>query len=305
MNDVLDSRIPEETRRRVRDVAAELGYQPRSDARSLRRGRTDLVIVPTYTIPFGQLIQRFFDGLARELHGLGHTLVIHGNPAAHGIEAAQAWGALNPAAVLVLPDRMSQAGVEYLTSRGIAVVAIGGSPVPVPLTLTVDQAAAGAAAAEHFVHRGRRDLAVVIPRQPGLAELGRARLAGFRAVADRARLPVRVVEMSETPQEAAHIAAQWHAADRPDAVYGYNDEYAALLLGALSDLGITVPDDIALIGTDDLPLCEMVRPRLTSVAFEGSASLHDVAAAIIAAIEGATLPDLPLWRATLSPRDSA
>ncbi|MYW02296.1 LacI family DNA-binding transcriptional regulator [Streptomyces sp. SID3343] len=305
MNDVLDSRIPEETRRRVRDVAAELGYQPRSDARSLRRGRTDLVIVPTYEIPFGQLIQRFFDGLARELHVLGHTLVIHGNPAAHGIEGARAWGALNPAAVLVLPDRMSPEGVEYLTSRGIAVVAVGGSPVPVPLTLTVDQAAAGAAAAEHFVHRGRRDFAVIVPREPGVAELGLERLAGFRAVADRAGLPVRVVEMSETPQDAARIAAQWHAGDRPDAVYGYNDEYAALLLGALYDLDITTPKDIALIGTDDLPLCDMVRPRLTSVAFEPLASLHDIAAAIIATIEGAVLPDVALWRAALSPRDSA
>ncbi|WP_406286705.1 LacI family DNA-binding transcriptional regulator [Embleya sp. NBC_00896] len=304
MNDVPDSRIPEETRRRVREIASTLGYEPRSDARSLRRGRTDLVIVPTYVVPFGRLIQTFLDGLARELHGLGHTLVIHGNPAAHGIGAAKAWGALNPAAVLVLPERMSPEGVEYLTKRGIAVVALGSSPVPVALTLKADHASAGARAAEHLIERGRRDLAVVVPREPGLAEMGLERLAGFRAVADRADLTVRVVEMAETPDEAARIAGEWREVGCPDGLYGYNDEYAALLMGALADLGVRVPEDIAIVGTDDLSLCEMVRPRLTSVAFKELVPMHAVAEAIIAATEGATPPELTLWQMTVHTRDS-
>ncbi|MGW1994113.1 LacI family DNA-binding transcriptional regulator [Embleya sp. NPDC001921] len=305
MNDVLDSRIPEETRRRVREVAAGLGYEPRSDARSLRRGRTDLVIVPTYVVPFGQLIQRFLDGLARELHALGYTLVIHGNPAAHGIEAAKAWGALNPAVVLVLPERMSADGVEYLTSRGIAVVALGHSPAPVALTLKADHEAAGSRAAEHLIERGRRDLAVVVPREPGLAAMGLERLDGFRAAAEAAGGTVRVVEMAEDPAEAARIAGEWRAEGRPDGVYGYNDEYAALLMGALADVGVAIPEQLAIVGTDDLSLCEMVRPRLTSVAFEELKPMSAVAAAIVAVGEGAIQGDLDMWRMTLRARDSS
>ncbi|WP_439675019.1 LacI family DNA-binding transcriptional regulator [Embleya sp. MST-111070] len=304
MNDVQDARIPEETRRRVREVAAELGYEPRSDARSLRRGRTDLVIVPTYVVPFGQLIQRFLDGLARELHGLGHTLVIHGNPAAHGIDAAKAWGALNPTVVLVLPERMSAEGVEYLTARGTAVVALGHSAVPVALTLRIDHAAAGACAAEHLIAGGRRDFAVVVPREPGLVEIGRERLAGFRACAEAAGGTVRVVEMAETAAEAARIVGEWRAGDCPDGVYGYNDEYAALLLGALADAGLDVPGRLAVVGTDDLTLCEMVRPRLTSVAFEEVIPMRAVAAAIIAAGEGAVAGELTQWRMAMRVRES-
>ncbi|MGC0414523.1 LacI family DNA-binding transcriptional regulator [Embleya sp. AB8] len=304
MNDVLDARIPEETRRRVREVASSLGYEPRSDARSLRRGRTDLIIVPTYVVPFGQLIQRFLDGLARELHVLGHTLVIHGNPAAHGIEAAKAWGALNPAVVLVLPERMSAEGVEYLTSRGIAVVALGHSPAPVALTLKVDHAAAGGLAAEHLIARGRRDFAVVVPREPALADMGRERLAGFRAAAEAGGGTVRVVEMAEDPAEAARVAGEWRAGWCPDGVYGYNDEYAALLLGALADVDIAVPERLALVGTDDLTLCEMVRPRLTSVAFEELLPMRAVATAIVAAGEGAVQGELTLWRMAMRVRGS-
>ncbi|MFF7244148.1 LacI family DNA-binding transcriptional regulator [Embleya sp. NPDC008237] len=305
MNDVQDSRIPEETRRRVREIAAGLGYEPRSDARSLRRGRTDLVLVPTYEVPFGQLIQRFLDGLARELHGLGHTLVIHGNPATHGIEAAKAWGALNPAVVLVLPERMSADGVEYLVARGIAVVALGESSAPIALGLKVDHVAAGGRAAEHLIARGRRDFAVVVPRESGLAALGLARLAGFRAVAEPAGGTIRMVEMAEDPAEAARLAREWRAEGRPDAVYGYNDEYAALLLGALADVGVRVPEQVAVVGTDDLTLCEMVRPRLTSVAFEQLLPMSAVAAAIVAAGEGAVQDDLTLWQMTLRARDSS
>ncbi|MEU0931782.1 MULTISPECIES: LacI family DNA-binding transcriptional regulator [unclassified Embleya] len=305
MNDVQDSRVPEETRRRVREVAADLGYEPRSDARSLRRGRTDLVLVPTYEVPFGQLIQRFLDDLARELHVLGHTLVIHGNPATHGIEAVKAWGALNPAVVLVLPERMSAEGVEYLAGRGIAVVALGESSVPVALSLKVDHVAAGGRAAEHLVERGRRDFAVVVPREPGLDELGLARLTGFRAAAEGAGGRVRVVEMAENPAEAARIAREWQGEGRPDAVYGYNDEYAALLLGALADVGIRVPEQIAVVGTDDLTLCEMVRPRLTSVAFEQLMPTSAVAQAIVAVGEGDVRGDLTLWQMTLRARESS
>jgi len=304
MNDVPHSRIPEETRRRVRGIAAELGYQPRSDARSLRRGRTDLVVVPTYIVPFGQLIQRFMDQLARALHDLGHTLVLHGNPDAHGIEAARAWVALNPAAVLVMPERMTAEAVEFLTTHGVAVVAFGSSPSPVALTLMADHAGAGTLAARHLVERGRRDLATVMPREPGLADMGRARVEGFRAEAERAGAAVRVVDMAESPSAAAEIARAWHTGPRPDGVYGYNDEYAALLMGAMSDIGIAVPADVAVVGTDNLSLCEMVRPRLTTVAFEEQVHARDVAAAIIAAIEGTESPDMMVWQMTLEQRDS-
>ncbi|NUU23233.1 MAG: LacI family DNA-binding transcriptional regulator, partial [Streptomycetaceae bacterium] len=318
MNDTADARIPEETRRRVRDIARQLGYEPRSDARSLRRGRTDLIVMPTYTVPFGRLLNDFIDGLGRELHKLGHTLITYADPDARPEAAARSWAALRPAAVIVMPARLTEQSTAYLTSRGITVVALAWGADRVPgasLQLDGETDRSGFVAAEHLIAAGRRDIAVMVPREDtrdgiGLAILGRGRLAGVREAADAAPYPVRVrvVEMSETAEDAAAIVASWPADDRPDAVFGYNDEYAALLLGALHDAGIRVPDDIALVGTDDLPLCEMVRPRLSSVAFESSVPLSRIAQRIADAVKEpplTTAERLTVWHAAYRGRDSA
>ncbi|WP_436772448.1 LacI family DNA-binding transcriptional regulator, partial [Yinghuangia sp. YIM S09857] len=188
MNDTADARIPEETRRRVRDIARDLGYEPRSDARSLRRGRTDLVVLPTYNVPFGRLLNDFVDGLARELHRLGHTLITYGDADAHPEAAARAWAALRPAAVVVMPSRLTERSTEYLTARGITVVALSmGADVAPGTSMILDGeiAHAGYVAGRHLVETGRRDIAVVVPREPTVRETGLAvlclrRLEGVR-----------------------------------------------------------------------------------------------------------------------------
>ena len=63
----------------------------------------------------------------------------------------------------------------------------------------------------------------------------------------------------------------------PRAVFTYNDEYAMLLMRALQDAGIRMPDQVALVGADDLPLCRLLRPRLSSVALDVQASAHAIA----------------------------
>lgn len=316
MNDTADARIPEETRRRVRDIARELGYEPRSDARSLRRGRTDLVVLPTYTIPFGRLLNDFVDGLGRELHRLGHTLITYGDPESPPEAAARAWAALRPAAVIVMPNRLTEQSTAYLTARGITVIVLGWGAEHVPgasLLLDGETDRAGFVAAEHLIAAGRRDIAVLVPKVDhpgleGLAALGLGRLAGVREAAAAAphEVRVRVVEMSETPQDAAAVVASW-SGELPDAVFGYNDEYGALLMGALQDTGVRVPEDIALVGTDDLPLCEMVRPRLSSVGFTSSIPLASIASRIADAVKSPPLTGgerLVVWHPHYQGRDS-
>jgi DNA-binding LacI/PurR family transcriptional regulator len=56
--------------------------------------------------------------------------------------------------------------------------------------------------------------------------------------------------------------------DRPTGIYAFSDDYAVVLLGALTRLGIRVPQEVALVGTDNLPIGEFVRPSLTSMSFD-------------------------------------
>jgi DNA-binding LacI/PurR family transcriptional regulator len=86
------------------------------------------------------------------------------------------------------------------------------------------------------------------------------------------------VDMAFDTAEAASIAERWVKGARPRAVFTYNDEYGMLLLSALQDAGLKVPGDIALVGCDDLPLCAMLRPRLTSVSHGAGSPAHEIAA---------------------------
>jgi DNA-binding LacI/PurR family transcriptional regulator len=68
-------------------------------------------------------------------------------------------------------------------------------------------------------------------------------------------------------QAAARLAARWRALGL-DAVFTYNDEYAMLLMRALQDEGIRIPEETAVVGADDLMLGRLLRPRLSTVHLE-------------------------------------
>jgi DNA-binding LacI/PurR family transcriptional regulator len=69
---------------------------------------------------------------------------------------------------------------------------------------------------------------------------------------------------------AAHslVETSLMGANRPTGIYAFSDEYAVVLLGALTRLGIHVPQEVALVGTDNLPIGEFVWPSLTSMCFD-------------------------------------
>jgi DNA-binding LacI/PurR family transcriptional regulator len=94
------------------------------------------------------------------------------------------------------------------------------------------------------------------------------------------------VDLDYDLKEAAALATRWKQGPRPEAVFTYNDDYGLLLMSALHDVGLGVPEDIALVGCDDLPLCEMIRPRLTSVNIGSGAPTHDIVTYIDDMIQG-------------------
>jgi DNA-binding LacI/PurR family transcriptional regulator len=90
-------------------------------------------------------------------------------------------------------------------------------------------------------------------------------------------------------------------------VFTFNDEYGALLMGALHDVGLSVPEDVALVGCDNLPICEVLRPRLTSTRMSFDTTSREIAAFLDAAIQGqdAGEPPQALSSPQLIVRDSS
>ncbi|WSJ83725.1 LacI family transcriptional regulator [Streptomyces sp. NBC_01304] len=269
LNNTTAVRISEPTRRRVREAAEELGYVPHAAARSLRAGHSRMVLMPTAQIPVGPLYSHFFNELQWALRRLDYTVVQYGSVGMSGDEAARAWAELRPVAVLIPgAGSLGPRGVGVLKRAGAkAVLTLGPERVEGAHTLLMDQREVGQCAGRHLIERGRRRIGVVVPVEAGLDIFAGPRLEGVRAAAEGTGAQVVPVPLELTEESAAELAGRWRGLGL-DAVFAYNDEYAMLLMRALQDAGVSVPEETALIGADDLLLGRLLRPRLSTVHLE-------------------------------------
>ncbi|MER8037694.1 LacI family DNA-binding transcriptional regulator [Streptomyces hydrogenans] len=266
LNNTSAVRISEPTRERVREAARELGYVPHAAARTLRAGHSRMVLLPTAHVPVGPLYSGFFNDLQWALRRLDYTVVQYGSVGLAPEDAARAWAELRPAAVVSMGEvEVTPGAVEILRRSGVkAVITVGTRAAGGTHSLVLDQPRVGEVAAEHLIATGRRRIGVVVPEEPGLGMFSGPRLDGARRAAETAGATVVPLPLAYTEESAGALAARWPELGL-DAVFGYNDEYAMLLMRALQDAGVDVPGDTAVIGADDLLLGRLLRPRLSTV----------------------------------------
>ncbi|MFF3409623.1 LacI family DNA-binding transcriptional regulator [Streptomyces sp. NPDC002742] len=284
VNDVPTARIPEATRERVLAAVRELGYAPDVSARRLRAGSSRLVLMPLPRIPLNPAIDTMIEHLSEKLRESGLTLLVHGDRTATGTAAARTWAELRPAAVLVTADRCTKSSVALLRRAGTEVLMISERPVPWADALVFDQERVGAEAAAHLLAVGHRHLAAIVPSGP-LQSMGRDRAEGLRNAVHAAGARSEEIIMEATHDSAAAAAAAVRRPGGPTAVFTYNDEYGALLHRALDDLGAVMPDDVALVGADNLPIATFLRPALSSLALNPLEIADHVCTAIRSMLE--------------------
>jgi len=268
LNNTSAVRISEPTRRRVHAAAKELGYVPHAAARSLRAGHSRMVLMPTPTVPVGPLYSKFFNELQWALSRLDYTVVQYGSVGLGGDEAARAWAELRPVAVVAPGAWLGPDGVAVLKRSGArAVVTMSPEPVDGAHSLLLDHRGVGEKAFAHLVAIGRRRIGVVMPQEGGLSAFSKPRLEGCRRAALATDASLTELPLAYEEEAAVALAGRWRSLGL-DAVFAYNDEYAMLLMRALQDQGLRVPEDVAMVGADDLMLGRLLRPRLTTVHIE-------------------------------------
>ncbi|MET9700205.1 LacI family DNA-binding transcriptional regulator [Streptomyces sp. NPDC006529] len=305
LNNAEAVRISEPTRRKVREAAEELGYVPHAAARSLRAGHTRIVLLPTSHVPAGPLYSSFLNALQWALRRLDYTVVQYGSLGLTGDQAARAWAELRPVAVISLGEIvLSAQNVETLKRAGArAVITLGPVGVPGAHACVMDQAEVGLRAAAHLIERRHRRIGVIVPEEEGLDLFSAPRLEGARTAADGVAV-IEPLPMAYTEESARALAARWRT-HGPDAVFAYNDEYAMLLMRALQDEGLRVPEDVAVMGADDLLIGRLLRPRLSTVRIEMPTGDH-LAALVDRAVREPSEPPArhDLMSATAVPRES-
>jgi DNA-binding LacI/PurR family transcriptional regulator len=266
-------RVADETRRRVQWAIDELGYRPNLSARGLRSGRTGVIEL---SVP--ELRQNYFAELADEViraaerRGLGVLVEQTGGDRQREIDVVTRRRPYLTDGLLYAPERLGTEDKELLTTQFPSVLLgerIFGGPTD---HVTMHNTSAAKAAVQHLIEVGRRRIAVLGAHPDGQVQMRAAdlRVAGYRAALEEADLP-------DDP-DLVRVAApwfQWNGAEATrellrskvpfDGLFCLND---GLALGALRELaaaGVRVPDDVAVIGFDNIDESRFSVPSLTTV----------------------------------------
>ncbi|MGN9776081.1 LacI family DNA-binding transcriptional regulator [Micromonospora sp. H33] len=263
--------VAEPIREAVRRAVAELGYVPNLAARSLVTQRTDsiaLVMPEAATRVFSddQVFPGIIRGAAQELEAADKQLVLMlaGSPGGHerveryttgrhvdGVLFASLHGA-DP-----LPGRLARLGIPVVCSGR----PLGDEDVPY---VDVDHVGGVNRAVRHLIDGGRRRIATIAGPQDMVA--GIERLTGYRETVAAAGLP-EIVAVGDFTRESGAAAMRQLLAEHPDldAVFAASDLMAHAALRTLREAGRRVPDDVAVIGFDDIETAAYTEPPLTTV----------------------------------------
>lgn len=263
--------VKPETRDHIFGVMRRLGYRANQAASDLRRGssHTLLVLVSDITNAF---FAEFFKGIEEEARKNGFVVLIGDTSENADTERAysdmlllkQAGGMILN--TLSIPEDLLP-GDQAGTYAGPPLVSCAGHrEVDLP-TVRPDDWLGGKMAADHLIGLGHRDILQVCGR---LHVLGfERRFDGFNQTLKEARIEVREDRrlFGELSVEFGVEAAKSLAAcdKRPTAVFLHNDETATGFLHGLASLGLRVPEDISVIGYDDMPYSAIFNPSLTTI----------------------------------------
>ncbi|KPC80915.1 MULTISPECIES: LacI family DNA-binding transcriptional regulator [Streptomyces] len=263
--------VSDRTRRVVREAIDHLGYRVNLAGRHLRKGRTGIIalVVPELDVPYFAELARH---VIREAEQLSLTVLIHqsGADREHELAALAGFGSdfvdgiiLSPLA-LTADDVTDRAGAPPTVLLG-ELLEEGADHV------AIDNERAAREATEHLIGLGRRTVLAVGGREaPGLGT-AEARTRGYLAALagagivhrPEALLPVDDFRM---PDGARAVTRALSAGARPDALLCLNDQLALGALRALHEHGLRVPQDVAVVGFDDVEGGRFSVPTLSTVA---------------------------------------
>ncbi|WP_091227386.1 LacI family DNA-binding transcriptional regulator [Microbacterium sp. 3J1] len=291
-------RVDPATRARVEKAMAELGYRPHRAARALRTGRSQtigLVVTTLATVGNSRMLQATAEAAAERGYAL--TLVTAGDSVADAFDrlaAQEVDGAivLNEASALV-PAAQRPAGL-----RLVVVDAPASDDL---IAVHSDHVGGAAAATAHLLSLGHETVRHLAGPADSFAAAERER--GWRDTLGAAGIEPPTVVRGDWSSDAGYAAGDALAA--ASAVFCANDQMGLGLLRAFAERGRRVPEDVAVVGFDDVPDAANYRPPLTTIRQDFSALAHRAVELLVAEIEGdaagaasAVVPTLLVERAS-------
>ncbi len=256
--------VTEATRNRVLAAAEALRYVPHTGARSLSTNRTQTIaaILPDLC---GEFFSELIRGMDVASRSLGYHLIVsssHGDAEAAAAAIRSMRGRID--GLIVLSPHLDAAGLAAALAGATPILLVNGRVDASLPSIVIDHHGGAVMAVEHLVASGRRRIAHIAGPAGNIE--AEARLAGYLDAMARAGLPTSVEDgaFCQTSGHAAGLALA-RCKPRPDAVFAANDAMAIGAMLALQGAGLRVPEDIAMIGFDDVPIAALARPGLSTL----------------------------------------
>ena len=269
------SQVSPRTREAVHDAITELGYSPNHAARTLVTRRTDMVALVVSESRDRLFADPFFADIIRGVSSVLHErdlqlmLTTAGGEAEHKRVGEYLSGSHVDGAMLVSLHRDDPLTVR-LADSGVPVVH-GGRPysevAPAPFFVDIDNVEGGRVATRHLLESGRERVGTITGPQDMNAGVGRLR--GYReAMAEAGRSVDENLVIQGDFSVKGGAAAMAELLDRggsPDALFVASDMMAIGAISTLRERGMSVPEDVALVGFDDSLMAQHSAPPLTTI----------------------------------------
>ena len=307
LNGQTDGRVPisEETRQRVLEAIEELGYAPDARAQALRSGNTNTIalIIPDLGNPH---FCEYATGIEEAARASGYHLLLSSTTMndEYAVEifkdlARRRFDGLIIASSFILEAEEAQATLEQVRKRGLPIVEMDEN-YGVD-SVSADYREATTEVMSYLLSLGHRRIGMIYG--VGGHELGQDRLQPYLDSLKAADIPVEgdlIVECGPAIEDGYQAALKLlKLPSRPTAILAINDLLAISAARAAADLSLRVPDDLSLVGFDDIPMANYLIPRLTTVTKDARAAGIKAFEVLLARIQN---PDLPRQQVRLPAR---
>jgi len=263
--------VQQETREKIEALIREVGYVPDPMARGLAF-RKSFLIGMVYDNPNAQYIVNMQEGALASMRGTGFELVVHpcDSKSDDYIEGVRQFVLQHRLHGVILVPRVSEDGalVDMLRQAGCRYARIAAVSLDEPARMIATNDRLGAVEVANYLESlGHRRIGLITGPQRYLST--RERGAGLMQALARRGIelpPEHIVEGGYTFESGVACAERLLALDpRPTAIFTLNDEMAAGVYKAAFKMGLSVPDDLSVVGFDDSPLAARLWPSLSSV----------------------------------------
>ncbi|NOX60946.1 MAG: LacI family transcriptional regulator [Chloroflexi bacterium] len=262
-------RMSDETRRRIVALAKEMGYTPDAQARSLVRGRTYTVgvVVTTIADPF---VSDVVDGIEHVAQEAGYSVFLsssHIDPERE-MAVVETFRQRRVDAVIVTSSRVGSLYADDLEEFGVPIVLINNQHEGQYLySVSADEVQGARTATEHLLGLGHQRIGYIgssfRPVSSRRRQLGYRRALEAHGIPYNSWLQVSPTVKRDVDAGRAGFEALWK--HRPTAVFTYNDMTALGVMQAARARGVIIPDDLSLIGFDNIEFTQFVAPTLSTV----------------------------------------